>query len=71
MIARVDVDRRHLIVAMTDAIDTVSVLDAPAVGDVAARSDAVLHIVRVDPDSSGPSRFRPWIATGSRLPDPS
>jgi VWFA-related protein len=66
LIARVDLDRRHLIVAMTDAIDTVSVLDAPAVRDVAARSDAVLHIVRVDPDSSGEPRFRPWVAYQDR-----
>jgi len=41
----VDVDRRHLVVAMTDGVDTTSTLDADAVRRVAGRSDAVMHIV--------------------------
>jgi VWFA-related protein len=67
MITRVDIDRRHLVVAITDAIDTVSVLDARAVRDVASRSDAVLHIAMVEPDSGDdPPRFRPWVAYQDR-----
>lgn len=44
LMTRAGLDRRHLIVAMTDAWDTMSVLDADAVREVAGRSGAVLHI---------------------------
>jgi hypothetical protein len=47
LLTPVDVDRRHLIVALTDCIDTTSTLDADAVRRVAGRSDAVLHLVAV------------------------
>ena len=47
LLVPVDVDRRHLVVAMTDAVDTTSVLDARSVRDIAGRSDAVLHVVMV------------------------
>jgi hypothetical protein len=45
LLTPVDVDRRHLIVAMTDGLDTTSTLDADAVLRVAGRTDAVMHIV--------------------------
>lgn len=45
LLTPVDVDRRHLVVAMTDGVDTTSTLDADAVRRVAGRTDAVLHIV--------------------------
>jgi VWFA-related protein len=44
LMTKVSLDRRHLIVAMTDAWDTMSVLDATNVRDIAGRSEAVLHI---------------------------
>jgi len=44
----VDRSRRHIIVAVTNGIDAVSGLDAPAVAAIARRSPAVLHIVQVD-----------------------
>jgi VWFA-related protein len=44
LMTRVDLDRRHLVVAMTDAWDTMSVLDAETLRDVASRSEAVLHL---------------------------
>jgi hypothetical protein len=45
LLTPVDVDRRHLVVAMTDGIDTTSTLDADAVRRVAGRTDAVMHLV--------------------------
>jgi VWFA-related protein len=59
MITRVDLDRRHLIVAMTDAWDTMSVLDAQDVLDVAGRSEAALHIALAT-ESSG--AYKPFPA---------
>ncbi len=47
LLTRVDVDRRHLIVAITDGIDTTSTLEADAVRRIAGRTDAVLHVVGV------------------------
>ncbi|HEX6322800.1 MAG TPA: hypothetical protein VFZ36_03670 [Vicinamibacterales bacterium] len=44
----VDRSRRHIIVAITNGIDAVSALEAPAVVEIARRSPAVLHIVQVD-----------------------
>lgn len=38
-------NRRHLVVVLTDGYDTISTLDAPAIRDLARRSDAALHIV--------------------------
>jgi VWFA-related protein len=40
-----DVERRHLVVAFTDGYDTSSMLDDERLGAIAARSDAVLHVV--------------------------
>ena len=43
----VDLDRRHLVVALTDGLDTASALDATMVRDAAQRSDVLLHLVGV------------------------
>jgi hypothetical protein len=42
-------DRRHLIVAITDGADTMSITTADRVREVASRSDALLQIVTVRP----------------------
>jgi hypothetical protein len=47
LVTPVDVDRRHLLIALTDGIDTFSVLDATMVRDAAQRSDVLLHLVGV------------------------
>jgi hypothetical protein len=47
LVTPVDVDRRHLLIALTDGIDTTSALDAAMVRDAAQRSDVLLHIVGV------------------------
>ena len=56
MIQRSDLDRRHLIVVITDAVDTLSELDSPTLELVASRSEAVLHIVLVT-EAGGYGRF--------------
>lgn len=40
-------DRRHLVVAFTDGIDTMSVLNSEALVEVGRRSDSVLHLFLV------------------------
>jgi VWFA-related protein len=45
-------DRRHLVIAVTDAIDTMSFTTAERVRDVAARSEALLELVVVNPPES-------------------
>ena len=63
MIAPVDIDRRHLIVALTDGVDTTSVLDAgDGPQDVASRSEAVLHIVHFALEAAAPPVPRNWLA---------
>ncbi|HET7695642.1 MAG TPA: VWA domain-containing protein [Vicinamibacterales bacterium] len=47
LVTPVDADRRHLFIALTDGVDTISALDAGAVRDAAERSDVLLHIVTV------------------------
>ena len=48
-------DRRQLIVALTDGMDTTSAIDLPSVHEVAGRSDALLHIVIVSlPSAAAP-----------------
>jgi hypothetical protein len=66
MIAPVEIDRRHLIVALTDGFDTISVLDAGMVRDVASRSEAVLHIVHVTLEAAAPPVPRNWLAHRDR-----
>ena len=45
LIAPLDINRRHLVVAMTDGIDTYSAVRPDSLRVIAARADAVLHIV--------------------------
>jgi hypothetical protein len=61
LLTPVDVDRRHLIVALTDGLDTTSTLDADAVRRVAGRSDAVLHIVAVSSEAAAPPVPPNWL----------
>jgi VWFA-related protein len=53
LVRPVPYDRAHLIVVFTDAQDTISVTTLDTVREVAARSDAVLHVVLTS--GSGPS----------------
>jgi hypothetical protein len=43
-----DVDRRHLVIAMTDGVDTLSTLSSASVVNVASRASAVFHVILVD-----------------------
>jgi hypothetical protein len=43
-----EVDRRHLVIALTDGVDTQSTLDSSTVVDAAARARAVFHLILVD-----------------------
>jgi hypothetical protein len=52
LVRPVAVDRRHLIVAITDGIDTMSFTVAERVRDVAARSEALLELVVVNPPAA-------------------
>jgi VWFA-related protein len=45
LVQPVEPGRRHIVVAQTKGTDTISAVDAAGVRDVAARSDALLHIV--------------------------
>jgi hypothetical protein len=53
-------DRRHLIVAITDGVDTMSITTADRVREVASRSDALLQVVTVRPPAGagGARTFR-------------
>ena len=42
------VDRRHLVIALTDGVDTQSTLDSTSVMDAATRARAVFHVILVD-----------------------
>jgi VWFA-related protein len=48
MLRPVEPNRRHIIIALTDGIDSISALRARTVRDIAERSDATLHIGHVD-----------------------
>jgi VWFA-related protein len=52
MLRRPEPDRRHLIVALTDAVDAGSAINTAAVDAVASRTDGVLHLVRM-PQKAG------------------
>jgi VWFA-related protein len=52
MLRPVEPTRRHLVIALTDGIDTISVLDGRALRDVAQRSDATLHIGHLSVDAA-------------------
>jgi tetratricopeptide (TPR) repeat protein len=45
---RVPLNRRHLVIAITNGLDTASTLDMAALRDIAGRSGATLHIAQVD-----------------------
>jgi VWFA-related protein len=45
LVQPVEPGRRHIVVAQTKGTDTISAVDAAGVRDVAARSDALLHVV--------------------------
>jgi hypothetical protein len=54
----VPVDRRHLIVGITDGIDTMSMTTAERVRDVAMRSEALLELAIVNPPTAaGPLSY--------------
>jgi hypothetical protein len=44
-------DRRHVVAAMTDGIDTISTIGLARLREVAKRSEAVLHVLLVAPSS--------------------
>jgi hypothetical protein len=48
MVRAVEPGRRHLVIALTKGIDTISAIDGQTLGDLARRSDAVLHVVEGD-----------------------
>lgn len=52
LVTPVEPDRRHLLIALTDGLDTISALDVSAVRDAAERSDVLLHIVAVSFDAA-------------------
>lgn len=54
-----EVDRRHLVVAMTDGIDTYSAIRPEALRLVAARAEAVLHIVHARSRFMGTPMYLP------------
>jgi VWFA-related protein len=58
MLHRVDPDRRHLVVAFTDGLDTRSAVSASTVRDVARHAECVLHIVLINGAFSLPPGFR-------------
>ena len=60
LLRQTDPGRRQLIVAMTDAFDNVSFLDAPDIRDLARLANAVLHIVIRRPNKAS-SRSWGWV----------
>ena len=48
LLRHADPDRPHLIIAITNAIDTMSALDLSVVRDVARESSAILHVALID-----------------------
>ena len=59
-------DRRQLIVAMTDGMDTTSAIDLASVHEVAGRSDALLHIVIVSFPPASPPVPPNWLPRRER-----
>ena len=56
--------RRHIIIALTDAIDTTSALDGDDIRRLAGRTDATFYLALVEPSGRAPT------AGVGRLPDP-
>ena len=59
LISRVELDRRRLVIAITDGEDTKSIVEADTLLDIARRSDTVLHLVLVEPPAFGTYFFAP------------
>ncbi len=51
MLRPTDANRRQIVIAITDGIDTVSALELPALRAVAERSEATLHIARLNAEN--------------------
>jgi len=64
LVREADPDRRHLIVAITDTIDTMSALDMAAVRDVARHSNATLELVWVTMSGTAPPS---WTTSAERV----
>lgn len=63
-----DPDRRHLIIAMTDSIDTMSTLSIANVRDVAKQSRSTLVVSWITLSQDGdPSPTTPWATAAERL----
>jgi VWFA-related protein len=70
-----DPDHRHLIITLTDSIDTMSTLGVPAVRDVARQSNATLVVAWITlsedpffvPPPTDPTMPPPWITSSERL----
>lgn len=59
---RPDVDRRHLVIAMTDGIDAGSFVDTKQLLEISRRAEAVLHIVRMGSTYDLPKYLpMPWV----------
>ncbi|MEI6246572.1 MAG: VWA domain-containing protein [Acidobacteriota bacterium] len=64
-------DRRHLVIAMTDRIDGGSIVSSALVLDMAARTDALLHLIEQADPGTGPMTYRPrGFTTESRATGP-
>jgi hypothetical protein len=70
-----DPDHRHLIIALTDSIDTMSTLGVSAVRDVARQSNATLVVAWITlgedpffvPPADDPTMPPPWMTSSERL----
>ena len=60
LLRQTDPGRRHLIVALSDGFDTVSLFDGAEVRDLARQANAVLHIV-IRRASNVPARSKGWV----------
>jgi hypothetical protein len=66
LLRNVEPDRRHLIVALTNGIDAMSVIDAPTVRELARHSAATLYITQVNIALDEPRPPLPPIYSGHR-----
>ena len=67
----VPLDRRHIVLARTKAIDTVSALEAPAVVDIARQSAAMLHIVLMEAANNDAAEIRRFQCDNAGFCEPS
>jgi len=65
----IDPDRRHLVVAFTDGWDKDSTLEVQTLPNLAARSDAVLHVVSWATPGDGPSATLAMPPSSARVAD--